>query len=116
MAQLLKLLGHEVAVVHDGPEGIDKARGHRLDFVLLDIGLPGMDGYEVAPGSGGRSAARGPLSSPSRATARRRTAAGRRRQASTTTSSNPLTTKPSSRSSRPGAMAENNHRLQRGRV
>ena len=48
MARLLKLLGHEVAVAHDGPEGIEAARRHRPDFVLLDIGLPGMDGYEVA--------------------------------------------------------------------
>ncbi|WP_165250277.1 hybrid sensor histidine kinase/response regulator [Paludisphaera soli] len=48
MARLLKLLGHEVAVAHDGPEGIEAARRHWPDFVLLDIGLPGMDGYEVA--------------------------------------------------------------------
>ena len=48
MARLLKLLGHEVAVAHDGPEGIEAARRHRPEFVLLDIGLPGMDGYEVA--------------------------------------------------------------------
>ena len=48
MARLLKLLGHEVAVAHDGPEAIEVAREHRPDFVLLDIGLPGMDGYEVA--------------------------------------------------------------------
>jgi CheY-like chemotaxis protein/anti-sigma regulatory factor (Ser/Thr protein kinase) len=48
MARLLELLGHEVAIAHSGPEGIDMAREHRPDFVLLDIGLPGMDGYEVA--------------------------------------------------------------------
>ncbi len=48
MARLLKLLGHEVAIAHSGPEGIEAAREHRPDFVLLDIGLPGMDGYEVA--------------------------------------------------------------------
>jgi CheY-like chemotaxis protein len=48
MARLLKLLGHEVAVAHSGPEGIDVAREQRPDFILLDIGLPGMDGYEVA--------------------------------------------------------------------
>src|SRR5919202_1086373 len=48
MARLLKLLGHEVAVAHSGPEGIEVARAHRPDYVLLDIGLPGMDGYEVA--------------------------------------------------------------------
>jgi CheY-like chemotaxis protein len=48
MARLLRLLGHEVAVAHSGPEGIEVARGHRPEFVLLDIGLPGMDGYDVA--------------------------------------------------------------------
>ena len=48
MARLLKLLGHDVATAHDGPEAIEAAREHRPEFVLLDIGLPGMDGYEVA--------------------------------------------------------------------
>jgi PAS domain S-box-containing protein len=48
MARLLKLLGHEVAMAHSGPEALDVAREHRPEFVLLDIGLPGMDGYEVA--------------------------------------------------------------------
>jgi len=48
LSLLLKLLGHEVTVAHDGPEAIDTARRRQPDFVLLDIGLPGMDGYEVA--------------------------------------------------------------------
>ena len=48
LAKLLKLLGHEVEVAHDGLEAIAAARAHRPGFVLLDIGLPGMDGYEVA--------------------------------------------------------------------
>jgi CheY-like chemotaxis protein len=48
MARLLKLLGHEVAVAYSGPEGIEEAKKYRPEFVLLDIGLPGMDGYEVA--------------------------------------------------------------------
>ena len=48
MARLLRLLGNEVQVVYDGPQAIDAARNHRFDFVLLDIGLPGMDGYQVA--------------------------------------------------------------------
>ena len=33
---------------HDGPNAIDVAQAHRPEIVLLDIGLPGMDGYEVA--------------------------------------------------------------------
>jgi PAS domain S-box-containing protein len=48
MARLLKLLGHEVRVAHDGPGAIEAALEFRPEFVLLDIGLPGMDGYEVA--------------------------------------------------------------------
>ena len=48
MARLLNLLGHDVKAAHDGSEAIDVARAHGPEFVLLDIGLPGMDGYEVA--------------------------------------------------------------------
>jgi len=48
MARLLRLLGYEVQIAHDGPRAIEMALRQRPDFVLLDIGLPGMDGYEVA--------------------------------------------------------------------
>jgi PAS domain S-box-containing protein len=48
LSRLLKLLDYEVWMAHDGPSGIEAARGHRPDIVLLDIGLPGMDGYQVA--------------------------------------------------------------------
>jgi CheY-like chemotaxis protein/two-component sensor histidine kinase len=48
MARLLELLGHDVAIAYTGPEAIEAAARHRPEFVLLDIGLPGMDGYEVA--------------------------------------------------------------------
>ena len=48
MARLLKLLGNEVEVVGDGPAAIEAARRLRPEFILLDIGLPGMDGYQVA--------------------------------------------------------------------
>ena len=51
MARLLKLLGHDVRIAHDGPAALEAARSFRPEFVLLDIGLPGMDGYEVATGS-----------------------------------------------------------------
>ena len=47
-AKLLRLLGHDVQVAYDGPTALEAARGHRPEFVLLDIGLPGLDGYEVA--------------------------------------------------------------------
>lgn len=44
----LRLLGHAVHVAHDAQEGIDAAREFRPDVVLCDIGLPTMDGYQVA--------------------------------------------------------------------
>ncbi|MEW6268394.1 MAG: alpha/beta fold hydrolase [Thermodesulfobacteriota bacterium] len=48
MALLLGLCGHVVRTAHDGPSGIQIAREFAPDAVLLDIGLPGMNGYEVA--------------------------------------------------------------------
>jgi PAS domain S-box-containing protein len=48
IARLLKLLGHEVVTAEDGPSGMEAARTLRPDVILLDIGLPGMSGYEVA--------------------------------------------------------------------
>jgi PAS domain S-box-containing protein len=49
LARLLKMLwGHSVEVAHDGPSTLSKAEQFQPDMVLLDIGLPGMNGYEVA--------------------------------------------------------------------
>jgi PAS domain S-box-containing protein len=48
LARLLKLSGHDVRTAHDGPEALEEAREQRPEFILLDIGLPEMDGYEVA--------------------------------------------------------------------
>jgi CheY-like chemotaxis protein len=48
LRMLLSLEGHQVCTVHDGPSAIDAAQKHRPDIVLLDLGLPGMDGYQVA--------------------------------------------------------------------
>jgi CheY-like chemotaxis protein len=45
---LLQAMGHEVQTVHDGPAALAAARVQRPEVVLLDIGLPHMDGYEVA--------------------------------------------------------------------
>ena len=47
-AMLLRLKGHEVQVAHDGPSALALATSYRPDTVFLDIGMPGMDGYEVA--------------------------------------------------------------------
>ena len=48
LAELLRDFGHEVRAVHDGRSAIEQAALHRPDIVLLDIGMPGFDGYEVA--------------------------------------------------------------------
>jgi signal transduction histidine kinase len=48
LGELLRLLGHRVEVVATGPRGLDVARDLRPEVALLDIGLPGMDGYELA--------------------------------------------------------------------
>jgi PAS domain S-box-containing protein len=44
----LELNLHEVVMAHDGPEGLAKARAFKPEVVLCDIGLPKMDGFEVA--------------------------------------------------------------------
>jgi CheY-like chemotaxis protein len=48
VADLLRLRGHEVSVVGDGPAAIQLIVAERPDVALIDIGLPDMDGYEVA--------------------------------------------------------------------
>jgi CheY-like chemotaxis protein/two-component sensor histidine kinase len=48
LALLLRLQGHEVQVAHDGPSALKLAPAYRPDLVFLDIGMPKMDGYEVA--------------------------------------------------------------------
>jgi len=47
-SMLLRASGHEVQTAHDGPAAVQAAIGYRPDIVLLDIGLPGLNGYEVA--------------------------------------------------------------------
>jgi signal transduction histidine kinase len=44
----LQVAGHEVHEASDGPEGIESAARVKPDVVLLDIGLPGLDGFQVA--------------------------------------------------------------------
>jgi CheY-like chemotaxis protein len=44
---LLSLAGHETHVARDGPEALARADALRPDAVLLDLGLPGLSGYEV---------------------------------------------------------------------
>jgi len=48
LAMLLQLDGHATRVAHDGEAALVAAREFQPDTVFLDIGLPGMNGYEVA--------------------------------------------------------------------
>jgi CheY-like chemotaxis protein len=48
LAMLLRLGRHDVRTAHDGPTALQVAEAFRPEVVLLDIGLPRMDGYEVA--------------------------------------------------------------------
>ena len=48
LRQLLRLDGHEVEVAHDGPAALSKLDEFSAEVVLLDIGLPRMDGFMVA--------------------------------------------------------------------
>lgn len=48
LAMLLELWGHNAEVVHRPEAALDAAHAHPPAVVLLDIGLPGMDGYQLA--------------------------------------------------------------------
>ena len=48
LAMLLEMTGHATRLAHDGPAAVQAAIDYQPDVVLLDIGLPGLDGYKVA--------------------------------------------------------------------
>ncbi|OON64234.1 hypothetical protein B0920_13155 [Massilia sp. KIM] len=48
LAQMLEMEGHTVRTAQDGLSALAAARAFRPDLALLDIGMPGMDGYQVA--------------------------------------------------------------------
>jgi signal transduction histidine kinase len=47
LGMMLEEMGHDFELAHDGPKALQAAQRYRPDVILLDIGLPGMDGYEV---------------------------------------------------------------------
>jgi CheY-like chemotaxis protein len=48
LAEAMRDLGHEVHIAHDGTDGLRIAAQVIPDVAILDLGLPGMDGYELA--------------------------------------------------------------------
>ena len=48
LARLLRMRGHDVRVAHDGPAALALVGSYLPEVILLDIGMPGMNGYEVA--------------------------------------------------------------------
>ena len=83
LCEALRLMGHEVARAASGLEAVELARERRPDVVICDIGLPGIDGYEVARRLRGEPATAQALLWRSPATRWRRTARRREQQAST---------------------------------
>ena len=47
MARVLKLLGNEVRTAHDGFEAVKVADEFRPEIILMDLGMPGLNGYEA---------------------------------------------------------------------
>ncbi len=47
IAKGLRAEGHQPTIAADGPSGLDEALSGRYDLMVLDIGLPGLDGFEV---------------------------------------------------------------------
>lgn len=60
LADMLIMVGHHVVVAHDGPSALDALDGFTPEVALLDIGLPVMDGYELAKQLGERLGAASP--------------------------------------------------------
>ncbi len=48
LAIVLRLVGHDVRVAHSGPDAVEIAAAFRPEVIFLDIGMPGMDGFETA--------------------------------------------------------------------
>jgi CheY-like chemotaxis protein len=48
LALLLRIWGHEVQAAHEGPTALEMARAFSPNVILLDLGMPGMDGWQVA--------------------------------------------------------------------
>ncbi len=61
MARLLELYGFEAHPVFDGPQALRTLQAHPPDVVLLDIGMPGMDGWQLAEQIRGQKSVKTPF-------------------------------------------------------
>ena len=82
---LLQGLGCTTQEVHEGPPVVDAAKSFRPDAILLDIGLPGLDGYQMPGSSVRRRSFPMCVSLPSPVTANNKIANARETPGSTTT-------------------------------
>jgi CheY-like chemotaxis protein len=87
LALLLQIEGHDVRVAHDGPAALAAVDAEMPDLVFLDIGMPMMNGYDVARRLRERPGLESLVLVAVTGWARRRIGGDRRRQASTTISS-----------------------------
>ena len=89
LAMLLRMEGHDVTVVHDGVQALEAFKSVRPEVALLDIGMPKLNGYDVARRIREDPPAPRSRSSPSPAGGRTATKPARSPSASTTTSPSP---------------------------
>jgi CheY-like chemotaxis protein len=87
LARFVTMIGHEARTAYDGGEAVAAAEEYRPEVILLDIGLPVMNGYEVARTVRGRAWGRDILIIALTGWVRRTTGGSRRRRGSTATSS-----------------------------
>ena len=59
LSRSLEQQGHTVSLAEDGQQALDMLKAQSFDVVLLDIIMPGMDGYQVLESNQGRSRAAG---------------------------------------------------------
>ena len=94
LGMLLRIMGNDTRTAYDGQEGVDVAGEFRPDVVLLDIGLPKLNGYEACRRIREQPWGKGMVLIAVTGGARRRTAAAPTRRGSTTTWSSRWTRAP----------------------
>ena len=94
LSMLLEIMGNEVRTAYDGEQAVEAAEAMRPEVVLLDIGMPKLDGYEVCRRIREQPWGRDVLLIALTGWGQKRTAAARSRRVSIGTSSSPWTRAP----------------------